>query len=183
MKHNLFTLASVLCLLLCVTTAVLWLVTLFRPIEYSSTRDFYSAKGLTSHSSPEFQRYKYLGIAHGVISVQWLQNLPERPRFPIVASFRGYPLKLPLRPATLGFSAYLRRDPAIGYGPEAKYRQFSFPLWLIAAAAAGLPGRWALICYRNRKRIETERCAQCGYDLRAAPSRCPECGTIVPHKS
>jgi hypothetical protein len=33
---------------------------------------------------------------------------------------------------------------------------------------------------RRRQRVDTPRCAQCGYDLRAGPSRCPECGTQVP---
>jgi hypothetical protein len=62
-----------------------------------------------------------------------------------------------------------------------EYR-IAIPLWLpillIGAAPAwqllNLPGR------RRRLRVAAGQCVVCGYDLRASPHRCPECGTI-PH--
>lgn len=50
------------------------------------------------------------------------------------------------------------------------------PLWAWAALALLIPARRLLQLVRKRK---PHCCPVCGYDLRATPGRCPECGTVV----
>jgi hypothetical protein len=48
-----------------------------------------------------------------------------------------------------------------------------FLVWCIASAVAGHPER------KRERRRRCGQCAFCGYDLRAAPGRCPECGKFA----
>jgi hypothetical protein len=51
------------------------------------------------------------------------------------------------------------------------------PIWLPLAVLAVLP-IWSLVTRRRtRERLTARRCVPCGYDLRASPDRCPECGS------
>ena len=54
------------------------------------------------------------------------------------------------------------------------------PHWFYAILFAVLPAWWRFAPHRRRaKRKRLGLCATCGYDLRATPERCPECGTIT----
>jgi hypothetical protein len=49
--------------------------------------------------------------------------------------------------------------------------------WFVVEVFAILPLMWLLRRYVRCRRIARGICDHCGYDLRASPGRCPECGT------
>jgi hypothetical protein len=55
------------------------------------------------------------------------------------------------------------------------------PIWCLVLASITLPTAWMSVlvrrCIKARQAHGVLRCRQCGYDLRATPERCPECGT------
>ena len=63
-----------------------------------------------------------------------------------------------------------------------KGKQIHAPLWFFAIIFAFLPlhaMRTKFYRDRRQKRQLANECQECGYDLRATPDRCPECGQVV----
>lgn len=52
------------------------------------------------------------------------------------------------------------------------------PSWLLLMLFAALPTWWFPRALREHRRLRAGLCRRCGYDLRATPERCPECGAV-----
>ena len=56
--------------------------------------------------------------------------------------------------------------------------QLVVPYWAVVPPLAALPVTWLVRRHHHRRRVRAGLCPACGYDLRATPDRCPECGTV-----
>jgi hypothetical protein len=54
------------------------------------------------------------------------------------------------------------------------------PHWFLVGVLALLPAAAVRRAARRRRRSALGHCRPCGYDLRATPGRCPECGAAAP---
>jgi hypothetical protein len=80
-------------------------------------------------------------------------------------------------PSELPPDRYAEFFPGVRNGGAYGHRWLSVSLAYPLILCALLPMRAA---WRARRHRRPGHCRRCGYDLRATPDRCPECGTIAP---
>jgi hypothetical protein len=82
----------------------------------------------------------------------------------------GGPRPSPPRPLDSRFGGYL------GGGVRGTQWAVHFPHWALIPVGTVAPLVWFVKTGRRRRRSRAGLCPHCGYDLRATPGRCPECG-------
>lgn len=162
MLRRLFTLAAAVSLILCAAAVVLW-VRSYRAADsvwWNGTNRVHAA--VLSKGKLEF----------------YFQQVNATAPFGVTAN-RGHLFRQPtidMNPGghqPLGFGFTTTRD-------ANSSRQIALiPCWFPVAVAGAL----SAACLRARKSVDLRlhllnRCVTCGYDLRATPDCCPECGTV-----
>jgi hypothetical protein len=113
--------------------------------------------------SPRWQFEHYSSVTHYFIRTPWYPFFGGRHGEFI--SLRTSPVNLALMPVGIE-----RIGPFV-----------AIPAWTIVLVTGALPGIWIVLARKRalvKKRAAQSLCIHCGYDLRATPDRCPECGAI-----
>ncbi len=101
---------------------------------------------------------------------------------PMTNSAEGWLASSVPAPLTIDASAWAVHLNVLNGPGTYSHRGVTVPVWYFACAASVAPIFWLRSLSLHRKRVRTGICLCCGYDLRATPDRCPECGTIPPKK-
>ena len=161
MSRRLSNLLMVVSLLLLVAVTVLWV--------RGRQRQEYVAFTFGGHSPA-------VGNYPGGVFLAWNRNTRTASGFSYLGYRYGDDPRLGAH--RLGDFAY-RNDsyaPSAPGQPARSVRAVMFPTWLPAALCA-VAFSWSL---RRSLRLRSRKpglCQSCGYDLRATPEKCPECGT------
>jgi hypothetical protein len=155
-KRRLFTVLAVLSLILCLATAVLWV------------RSYRVGDSLFVCRSGKFTEFASAG---GYLHLQVGST-----SYPDQSVWRtGPPYYLILQPIVTGRSwwgfAYIT---GTSNGVPQPWWLFMAPHWSLALLFTIAPLTWLI--RRLRRATPAGLCPTCGYDLRATPDRCPECG-------
>jgi hypothetical protein len=189
-------LCSATSLLLCLMAAVAW-VDSYRAVDWLRIAKYRGGSGLWGSRSAQVHS------CGGGLSIQYLSTMATDPRTVMEYSDLWLPgwkreahrdagtpqtLIYPRfgdRKSTvyrrLGFDAML-------FDPPAPFNRLDrhwsvvviFPHMAAVVVLLPLPAMRVWMLRRERRRKNKRLCSVCGYDLRASPERCPECGTHAP---
>jgi len=199
-RRRLLNLLTALSLLLCVAVVVLWVRSRFvsdRLMRATQTDEDITPQGmsplpwsdlpvrLSAYEAGQIRGVLFVEVAryrlmppHGLPHTQLVYDIEAKGRFNgwtrrPPQDFRPYPGGSFLN--RLGFSGSAKSVDMTGQqGFEA---WFTAPHWFLVLLFVCLPAvrlGWSL---RRRTNVGSGICPSCGYDLRATPGRCPECGS------
>ena len=169
MKRRVFNVLAGVSLVLCVATTGMWVRTYWREDQFQTAShryDFDTTPGRVwlNYSNPPY----WGGIGYRVRPVR-----NDRFGQQFHGFFRIMPAPSGRSYAVCGFVYLTYLQPGPPWACRFKY--VGVPFWFITLLAGTIPFAW----FQNRfTRKLPGQCVVCGYDLRATPDRCPECGMV-----
>lgn len=160
-KRRFFKLVAIVSLVLCLATTALWV----RSYNRSGTLvcrlgDInghfvlrHGRLGFFTSTISEFQLQQHIRLVRSGPVSPFGRNITDQPQWSLAGFGYG-------RHVTDGIVAVI-------------------PLLFLAAVTAACPVAWLWRTTREARRRRSGCCPTCGYDLRATPDRCPECGTAT----
>jgi hypothetical protein len=147
-------------LLCCIVTAVFW------------WRSYFAEELIeVIHSA---HRVDTVELTGGVFQLTLREEPTNRPplHFRVLHTFTG---EAPFG----GWGPQFLHVGPISYNGWPMWTRIRIPLWAMFFTFLLTPFGWYVHFLATQSRPRAGFCSQCGYDLRASPERCPECGTVV----
>jgi hypothetical protein len=181
-RSRLITLLAGASMLLCLGISALWILTYLHGDEHEYRFERFSAANGVGHhfsTSIEFEH----GTLFAIFSLQdYALRNPNSQTLPSGASGSeiDFSLQDPMYP--LERNIYSLWRPKFYNRSGNRGVVFLLPLWFFALVTAILPAIRIFRIFVPRRIANRGLCEECGYDLRATPDRCPECGTVPAKK-
>jgi hypothetical protein len=183
MARRLFNLLCLASPLLCVALGVLWVRSYFWNDAFSLLHGARDGSGqVVTHAATLISGVGCVGVRAGRWREADSPSLKAESPDGLHARHEATSLAAATYPLSgsfwnrIGFSCNLDRYSAPGDAEHAF--MLIVPDWLPLWLSAAPPAWWVLRRRRERLRRKAGLCARCGYDVRATPGRCPECGTV-----
>ena len=181
MKRRLFTIFSALSLLVFVAVVVLWVRSYRVQDGYHRadrredavvTCDLYTHRGsvVVSH-----WRFMWVGGSTEHVKRERARTYVEKENV-LLGRVQGAYSRPPQQTSAADFTAWPRWSRKTW--PDRRFLLVQLPMWPLAVLTLSLPIYWLFGKYRCHIVLTRGLCPSCGYDLRATPDRCPECGTV-----
>jgi hypothetical protein len=184
LRRRLFTILSILSLLLCLATLALWVRFRGDRVNRRTGDHFWALISANGHfivhvTPPGEYQWPSSGLWHistGEPPVPANAFAINRARYRFLG-FAYMPNEI-IRSYPANVMVGNRHGPFNVYSGTAMFVSH----WFLALLFAIVPALHLCSIIRSR-RHGPGLCPKCGYDLRATPDRCPECGTSVPSKT
>jgi hypothetical protein len=157
MKRRIFNLMVGLSLLICAATVALWL------------RSYFVQPPPAVYSDRWLYDEGYAAIYKGEFTFVYSDTQPKSAKWFQLVRLNTTPLRVYQFMVSSEWNA----------GVVVWYTSVELRLWLVVVVALLVPITAMARFLRDRSRPVEGKCRNCGFDLRATPDRCPECGTAI----